>query len=164
MSNIICVCHVYLLILIRYFCLLSTVNVKWWQGKFWTWHGVKLWVRGQKSNQMCCELINSHCSHCCCSCASCNEYVWWYKQLDIMHFNVNRNQGKSFWCALDLIQIPKLLTYVGIGTLVHRTTMVNGRRRPWQPPPPWRDLPAQNHGCHGNIWSDLATLLTRTAW
>ena len=35
------------------------------------------------------------------------------------------------------------LTYVGIGTLVHTTTMVDGRRRPWQPPPPWRNPPAR---------------------
>ena len=48
--------------------------------------------------------------------------------------------------------------------VVHRTTMVDGRRRPWQPPPPWRNPPAQNHGCHGNIWSDLAAPPTRTAW
>ena len=27
--------------------------------------------------------------------------------------------------------------------IVHRTTMVDGRRRPWQPPPPWRNPSAQ---------------------
>jgi hypothetical protein len=58
---------------------------------------------------------------------------------------------------------PTDLTYVGIGTLLHRTTMVDGQQQPWQPPPPWRDPPAQNHGFHGNIWSDLATLQTRTS-
>ena len=58
---------------------------------------------------------------------------------------------------------PKTPTYVGIGTSVHRTTMVDGRRQPWQPPPPWRDPLAQNHGCHGDIWSDPATPPTRTA-
>ena len=57
---------------------------------------------------------------------------------------------------------PKTPAYVGIGTLVHRTMMVDGRRRPWQPPPPWRNPPAQNHGCHGNSWSDPAIPLTRT--
>ena len=38
---------------------------------------------------------------------------------------------------------PKTPTYVGIGTLVPTTTMVNGRQRPWQPPPPWRNPPAR---------------------
>ena len=27
--------------------------------------------------------------------------------------------------------------------VVHRTTIVDGRRRPWQPPPPWRNPPAR---------------------
>ena len=80
----------------------------------------------------------------------------------VAHSGFNRNPGKWFLRARSHPN-PKNPTYVGIATLVHITMMVNGQQRPWKPLPPCRDPPAQNHGCHDNIWSDPATPPTQTA-